>query len=79
MAGQLEAKLATKEPTAEIAREFAGYCRKVSDAFDTIDIPFERKVQMLSAVRVKVFAHSNGTLKLKTNLGTLVEVASPKN
>jgi hypothetical protein len=34
---------------------------------------------MLSAVRVKVFAHSNGTLKLKTNLGTLVEVASPKN
>ncbi|PYS90276.1 MAG: hypothetical protein DMF64_15460 [Acidobacteria bacterium] len=77
--GQLEAKLAAKERTAEIAREFAGYCRKVSDAFDTVDIPFERKVQMLSAVRVKVFAHSNGTLKLRTNLGAHVEVASPKS
>lgn len=49
---------------------------KVSDAFDTADILFECKVQALSAVRVKVFADSDGTLKLKTNLGTLVEVAS---
>lgn len=79
VAGQLEAKLAAKERTAEIAREFAGYCCKVSDAFDTVDIPFERKVQMLSAVRVKVLAHSNGTLKLITNLGALIEVASPKS
>jgi hypothetical protein len=79
VAGQLEAKLAAKERTAEIAREFAGYCRKVSDAFDTVDIPFERKVQMLSTVRVKVFAHSDGTLKLQTNLDALVEVASPKS
>src|SRR5205085_4804276 len=77
--GQLEAKLAAKERTAEVAREFAGHCRKISDAFDTVDIPFERKVQMLSAVRVKLFAHSDGILKLKTNLGALVEVASPKS
>lgn len=53
-------------------------CRKVSDAFDTVDILFGRKVQMPSAVRVKVLAHSNGTLKLKTHLGALVEIAPLK-
>jgi len=30
---------------------------KASDAFDTADIPFQRKVQTLSAVRIKVFTH----------------------
>ena len=44
--GQSEAKYAAKERTAEIALEFAGYCRKISDAFETVDIPFERKVQI---------------------------------
>ena len=33
---------------------------------------------MLSAVRIKVLAHSNGVLKLQTNLGSLIEVTSPK-
>jgi hypothetical protein len=67
-----------KERTAEVAHEFDSYCRKISDAFDTVDIPYERKVQMLSAVRVKVPAHSNGLLKLQTNLGSLIEVTSTK-
>ena len=76
VAAQLGAKLAAKERTAEIAREFSDYCRQLGDAFYTLDIPYERKVQLLSAVRVKVVAHSDGELKLKTNLGSLVGVSA---
>jgi hypothetical protein len=33
---------------------------------------------MLSAVRVKILTHSNGTIKLQTNLASLTEVTSTK-
>ena len=41
-----------KERTAEMARAFSAYCRQLGDAFDTLNVPDERKVQMLSAVRI---------------------------
>jgi hypothetical protein len=40
VADQLRAKLAAKERTKEIARQFADYCRKLDDAFETVSIPF---------------------------------------
>jgi hypothetical protein len=41
---RMEWKPATKKRTAEMAREFVGYCRKSSDAFDTLNVPRELKV-----------------------------------
>lgn len=43
VADQLRAKLAAKERTREIARQFADYCRKLDGAFETVSIPFEKK------------------------------------
>jgi hypothetical protein len=40
----MEWKPATKKRTAEMAREFVGYCRKFSDAFDTLNVPRKLKV-----------------------------------
>lgn len=75
VAAQLRAKLAAKERTADVARQFADHCRSLSEAFDVVDIPFERKVQMLTALRVKVLAHSQGRLKMQTNLGDFIDIS----
>lgn len=74
MADQLRSKLAAKERTKEIARQFADYCRKLDGAFETVSIPFEKKREMLTVLRVTVLAHSNGTLKLQTNLGAILAI-----
>jgi hypothetical protein len=74
VADQLRAKLAAKERTREIARQFADYCRKLDGAFETVSIPFEKKREMLTVLRVTVLAHSNGTLKLQTNLGAILAI-----
>lgn len=74
VAAQLRAKRAAKERTKEIARQFADYCRKVDDAFETVSIPLEKKRGMLTVLRVTVLAHSNGTLKLQTNLGAILAI-----
>lgn len=74
VADQLRAKLAAKERTREIARQFADYCRKLDGAFETVSIPFEKKREMLTVLRVNVLAHSNGTLKLQTNLGAILAI-----
>ncbi len=58
-----------------MARHFADHCRSPSEAFDVVDIPFERKVQMLTALRVKVPAHSQGGLKMQTNLGDYIDTS----
>jgi hypothetical protein len=58
---------------------FADYCRKLDGALETVSIPFEKKREILTALRVTVLAHSNGTLKLQTNLGALVKIASVKS
>ena len=75
VAAQLRAKLAAKGRTADVARQFADHCRSLSEAFDLVDIPFERKVQMLNALRVKVLAHSQGDLKMQTNLGAFIDIS----
>lgn len=74
VADQLRAKLAAKERTREIARQFADYCRKLEGAFETVSIPFEKKREMLTVLRLTVLAHSNGTLKLQTNLGAILAI-----
>jgi hypothetical protein len=43
-------------------------------AFETVCIPFEKQREMLTVLRVNVFAHSNGTLKLQTNLGAILSI-----
>ena len=68
------AKLAAKERTREIARQFADYCRKLDGAFETVSIPFEKKREMPTVLRVTVLAHSNGALKLQTNLGAILAI-----
>ncbi len=72
VADQLRAKLAAKERTREIARQFADYCRKLDGAFEAVSIPFEKKREMLTALRVTVPAHSNGALGLQANLGAIL-------
>ena len=74
VADQLRSKLAAKERTREIAQQFADYCRKLDGAFETVSIPFEKKREMLTVLRVNVLAHSNGTLKLQTNLGAILAI-----
>ena len=74
VADQLRAKLAAKERTREIAHQFADYCRKLDGAFETVSIPFEKKRGMLTVLRVNVLAHSDGTLKLQTNLGAILAI-----
>jgi len=74
VADQLRAKLAAKDRTREIARQFADYCRKLDGAFETVSIPFEKKREMLTVLRMTVLAHSNGTLKLQTNLGAILAI-----
>jgi len=74
VADQLRSKLAAKERTREIAHQFADYCRKLDGAFETVSIPFEKKREMLTVLRVNVLAHSNGTLKLQTNLGAILAI-----
>ena len=56
----------------EVATQFAEYCQKAAAGFNEIDIPFERKVQALTELRVKVLAHSKRQPKLQLNTGTLV-------
>ena len=68
------AKLAAKERTGEVASQFADYCRTMDQAFETVSIPFEKKRKMLTALRVTVLAHSNGTMKLQTNLGAILHI-----
>ena len=74
VADQLRAKLAAKERTREIARQFADYCRRLDGAFETVSIPFEKKREMLTVLRVTVLTHSNGTPKLQTNLGAILSI-----
>ena len=74
VAGQLRAKLAANERTQEIARQFADYCRKLGGTFETVSIPLEKKREMLTVLRVTVLAHSNGALKLQTNLGAILAI-----
>ena len=74
VADQLRAKLAAKERTGEIARQFADYCRRLDGAFETVSIPFEKKRERLTVLRVTVLAHSNGTLKLQTNHGAILAI-----
>jgi hypothetical protein len=76
VAAQLRSKLAAKERTKEIARQFADHCRAMDQAFETVSIPFEKKREMLTALRINVLAHSNGTLKLQTNLGAILQISS---
>jgi site-specific DNA recombinase len=75
VAEQLDAKLAAKERTKEITQQFAQYCRKMDRAFETVSFPFEKKKETLTALRVTVLAHSNGTLKLHTNLGAILQIS----
>lgn len=75
VAAQLRTKLAAKERTRGIASQFADYCRKMENALETVSIPFEKKKEMLTALRVNVLAHSNGTLKLQTNLGAIIAIS----
>ncbi len=72
---QITVKLAAAERAAEIARQFADYCRKVDGQLLRDDLPFERKVQMLKGVRVSVFAHAKRLPFLRTNVGALLELA----
>ena len=72
VADQLHAKLAAKERNRQVARQFADYCRTMDQAFETVSIPFEKKRELLTALHVTVLAHSNGTLKLQTNLGAIL-------
>ncbi|HEX8843671.1 MAG TPA: hypothetical protein VF791_03455 [Pyrinomonadaceae bacterium] len=58
----------------EIAARFAEYCRKLESALETVSIPFEKKRERLTALRATVLAHSNGMLKLQTNLGAILEI-----
>jgi hypothetical protein len=74
VADQLRAKLAAKERTREIARQLADYCRKLDGAFETVSIPFEKKREMLTVLRVTVLVHLNGTFKLQTNLGAILSI-----
>jgi predicted RNase H-like nuclease (RuvC/YqgF family) len=43
VAAQLRAKLAAKERTREIARQFADYCRKLDGAFETVSPPLREE------------------------------------
>ena len=67
----LKTRVAAKSRVEEVAAQFAQYCQKAADGFDEIDIPFERKVQALTELRVKVLAHSKRRAKLQLNTGTL--------
>ncbi len=60
--------------TREIAHQFADYCRKLDGAFETVSIPFEKKREMLTVLRVSVIAYSNGTLKMQTNSGAVLVI-----
>ena len=68
----LQTRVAAKSRVEEVAAQFAEYCQKAAAGFDKIDIPFERKVQALTELRVKVLAHSKRRPKLQLNTGTLV-------
>jgi hypothetical protein len=59
----MEWKPAAKKRTAEIAREFVGYCRKLGDAFETLNAPRELKVpKFLSGVCPSTFRRAAYTL-----------------
>lgn len=55
-------------------RHFVDYRCAMNLAFETASIPFVKKREMLTALRVTVLAHSNGTLKLQTNLRALLNI-----
>ena len=74
VANRLRAKLAARERTKEIARHFADCHRRMDHAFEALSIPFGKKREMLTAPRVNALAHSNGTLKLQTNLGAIFAI-----
>jgi len=56
VADQLRARLATKERTKEIARQFANYCCAIDQAFETVSISRFFSKGMLTALRVIVLA-----------------------
>jgi hypothetical protein len=59
----MEWKPAKKRRTAEMAREFVGYCRKPGDAFDTLNVPRELKVpKSLSGACPSTFRRTAYTL-----------------
>ena len=73
---QIKTKLSARTRTEQIAKEFAEHCRKCSAGIGRSDMPFERKVQMLNALRIKVFAHHDRPTRIQTNLGALVEITN---
>ncbi|HEY0323064.1 MAG TPA: hypothetical protein VGC66_19060 [Pyrinomonadaceae bacterium] len=40
-----------------------------------MSIPFQKKHEVLTALRVIVLAHLNGTLKLQTNFGAILPIS----
>ena len=75
-AAQLDAKLKARERATEIARQFGEYCWRMESALkeEAVSIPFEKKKELLTALRVSVLAHPGGTLTLETNLGAILSL-----
>jgi len=76
VAHQLHEESAAKECTSDIVRQFAGHCRVLNSALETVSIPFRKEGEMLTVLRVTVLAHSGGVLKLQINLGSILEICS---
>jgi hypothetical protein len=58
-----------KERTAEMAREFAGYCCELGDVFDIVGVRSDAKRE---CSRRCVLSTQAGRLELQTNLSALV-------
>jgi hypothetical protein len=56
VADRLRTKLAAKEHSKEIARQWSANCRAMDQAFETVSIPFKKKREMLTVLRVLVLA-----------------------
>ena len=73
-ADQLRTKLAAEERTRGIARQFAHDCRRLEGAFVTASIPFRKKRELPTVLRLTLLAHSSGALKLQTKLGAILSI-----